>query len=162
MIDGLEGLTVFLEVAETRSFRVASEQLSVARSAVSQAFQRLEGRLGVALAQRTTRSVHLTEAGEQLHAAARPAMDDLGAAPQATQEQRGRPKGRLRLCVSSIAESFLKGPALAGFLAAHPAVDLDINVTDAEFNIVREGYDASVRLPDRSAPRRTRWRISAR
>ncbi len=146
MIDRLEGLTVFLAVAETRSFRAASEQLGVTRSAVSQAFQRLEDRLGVALAQRTTRSVHLTEAGERLHAAARPAMVDLGAALEAVREQRGRPAGRLRLCVSSIAEGFLKGPALAGFLAAHPAVDLDVTVTDAEFDIVREGFDAGVRL----------------
>ena len=146
MIDKLEGLTVFLAVAETRSFRAASERLGVTRSAVSQAFQRLEDRLGVALAQRTTRSVRLTEAGEQLYATARPAIEHLGAALQATQGLRGRPTGRLRLCVSSIAESFLRGPALAGFLAAHPAVGLDITVTDAEFDIVREGYDAGVRL----------------
>ena len=146
MIDQLEGLTVFLAVAETRSFRAASERLGVTRSAISQAFQRLEDRLGVALAQRTTRSVHLTEAGEQLYATARPAIENLGAALQAAQDQRGHPAGRLRLCVSSIAESFLKGPALAGFLAAHPAVGLDITVTDDEFDIVREGYDAGVRL----------------
>lgn len=146
MIDRLDGLTVFLAVAETRSFRAASERLGITRSAVSRAFQRLEDRLGVALAQRTTRSVRLTEAGERLHAAARPAIEDLGAALRAAQESRGRPAGRLRLCVSSIAESFLEGPALAGFLAAHPAVGLDITVTDAEFDIVREGYDAGVRL----------------
>ncbi len=102
MIDKLEGLTVFLAVAETRSFRATSERLGVTRSAVSQAFQRLEDRLGVALAQRTTRSVHLTEAGERLYAAARPAAEDLAAALLATQESRGRPVGRLRLCVSSL------------------------------------------------------------
>ena len=146
MIDRLEGLTVFLAVAETRSFRAASERLGVTRSAVSQAFQRLEDRLGVALAQRTTRSLHLTEAGKQLFAAAHPALEKLGAALQATQELRGRPAGRLRLCVSSIAERFLTGPALPGFLAAHPAVGLDITVTDAEFDIVLQGYDAGVRL----------------
>lgn len=146
MIDRLEGLMVFLTVSETRSFRLASERLGVTRSAVSQAFQRLEDRLGVALAQRTTRSVHLTEAGEQLYAAAHPALEHLGAALDAAQELRGHPVGRLRLCVSSIAESFLSGPALARFLAAHPAVGLDITVTDAEFDIVREGYDAGVRL----------------
>lgn len=148
MIDRLEGLTVFIAVAETRSFRVASERLGVTRSAVSQAFQRLEDRLGVALAQRTTRSVHLTEAGEQLYAAAHPALEQLGSALAVAQELRGRPAGRLRLCVSSIAESFLAGPALSGFLAAHPAVGLDITVTDAEFDIVREGYDAGVRLSE--------------
>jgi DNA-binding transcriptional LysR family regulator len=146
MIDKFDGLTVFFAVAEARSFRAASERLGVTRSAVSQAFQRLEDRVGVALAQRTTRSVHLTEAGEQLYASAQPALETLGAALQATKERRGRPAGRLRLCVSLIAESFLNGPALPGFLAAHPEVGLDITVSDAEFDIVREGYDAGVRL----------------
>jgi DNA-binding transcriptional LysR family regulator len=146
MTDKFDGLTVFLAVAETRSFRAASERLGVTRSAVSQAFQQLEDRSGVALAQRTTRSVHLTEAGEQLYASARPALETLATALQAAQDLRERPAGRLRLCVSSIAESFLTGLALPGFVAAHPAVGLDITVTDAEFDIVREGYDAGVRL----------------
>lgn len=146
MNDALEGLSVFVAVAETRSFRKASERLGVTRSAVSQSFQRLEDRLGIALAQRTTRSVHLTEAGEQLYGSVRPALADVGAALQAAQELRIRPAGRLRLCVSSIAERFLSGAALASFLVAHPEVGLDITVTDEELDIVGEGFDAGVRL----------------
>jgi DNA-binding transcriptional LysR family regulator len=53
---------------------------------VSQALRRLEERLGVALVQRTTRSVHLTEAGARLYAAARPALNDLEAAVAAVGE----------------------------------------------------------------------------
>ncbi|WP_368517982.1 LysR family transcriptional regulator, partial [Rhizobium sp.] len=63
----LNGISVFLAVAEARSFRVAAEKLGVTRPAVSQAIRRLEDRLGVALVQRTTRSVSLTEAGERLY-----------------------------------------------------------------------------------------------
>jgi DNA-binding transcriptional LysR family regulator len=76
----LEGIPVFVAVAEQRSFRAASERLGVTRSAVSQAIRRLEERLGVTLLHRTTRSVHLTEAGERLYDAVRPALSELGAA----------------------------------------------------------------------------------
>jgi DNA-binding transcriptional LysR family regulator len=146
MTDDLEGLSVFMAVAETRSFRAASERLGVTRSAVSQRIQRLEDRLGIALVQRTTRSVRLTEAGEQLFESAGPALAEAANALRAVREARSAPSGTLRLTVSSIAESFLSGGLLAGFLAAFPDIALDITVTDDEYDIVQAGYDAGVRL----------------
>ena len=142
----LAGITVFVNVAEARSFRAASERLGVTRSAVSQAIRRLEERIGVALVQRTTRSVHLTEAGERLYRAVSPALEDVSTAIKAVGELRDQPSGMLRLTVSSIAEQFLSGSLLAGFLAAYPDIRLDITVTDEEFDIVAEGFDAGVRL----------------
>lgn len=116
------------------------------RSAVSQGLQRLEDRLGLAFVQRTTRSVHLTEAGEQLYSVVRPAVADVRTALQAVQDLRTRPSGTLRLSVSSIAKTFLSGTFLASFLAAYPDIRLDLTITDDEFDIVRQGYDAGVRL----------------
>ncbi|WP_262297888.1 LysR family transcriptional regulator [Microvirga sesbaniae] len=142
----LAGITVFVTVAEARSFRAASERLGVTRSAVSQAIRRLEERMGMALVQRTTRSVRLTEAGERLYESVRPALADLGTAMDAMGEMRERPSGMLRLAVSSIAERFLSGSLLAGFIAAYPDIRLDITVTDEESDIVAEGFDAGVRL----------------
>ncbi|OCP07511.1 MULTISPECIES: LysR family transcriptional regulator [unclassified Ensifer] len=146
MTDALEGMSTFIAVAEARSFRLAGERLGVTRSAVSQGLQRLEDRLGVALVQRTTRSVRLTEAGEQLYASARPALTDLVTALRTVQELRARPRGLLRLSVSSIAESFLSGPALTAFIEDYPDISVDLTVTDEEYDIVREGFDAGVRL----------------
>jgi DNA-binding transcriptional LysR family regulator len=142
----LDALAVFAVVAEERSFRAAADRLGVTRSAVSQTMRRLEERLGIALLQRTTRSVSLTEAGERLFADAAPALAEMRSALEAARNLRGSPRGRLRLAVSSIAEDFLSGPMLAAFAAAHPAIELDIVVTDEEFDIVSEGYDAGVRL----------------
>jgi DNA-binding transcriptional LysR family regulator len=142
----LDALAVFALVAEERSFRAAAERLGVTRSAVSQTIRRLEERMGIALVQRTTRSVSLTEAGERLFADVAPAMAELRAAVGRTEALRGRPRGLLRLAVSSIAERFLSGPLLAGFAEANPEIQLDITVTDEEFDIVAEGYDAGVRL----------------
>ena len=56
MVDDLDGMAVFVAVAETRGFRSAGQRLRVSGSALSQALRRLEERLGVALVQRTTRS----------------------------------------------------------------------------------------------------------
>src|SRR4249920_3180449 len=79
----LDGLVMFLAVAELRGFRAASRQLGVTPSAVSQAIRGLEERIGAPLFSRTTRSVGLTEAGERLLAHARPAIDMLTAGLEA-------------------------------------------------------------------------------
>jgi DNA-binding transcriptional LysR family regulator len=142
----INALVVFALVAEERNFRAAADRLGVSRSAVSQTIKRLEESLGIALMQRTTRSVSLTEAGERLFAEVGPAIADMRAALDATQALRDRPRGQLRLAVSSIAERFLSGPFLGGFVEANPEIQLDITVTDEEFDIVVEGYDAGVRL----------------
>ncbi|WP_192252613.1 LysR family transcriptional regulator [Mesorhizobium caraganae] len=146
MSPDMNALVVFALVAEERNFRAAADRLGVSRSAVSQTIKRLEESLGIALVQRTTRSVSLTEAGERLHAEVGPAIADMRSALEATQALRDRPRGQLRLAVSSIAERFLSGPFLAAFCTANPDIQLDITVTDEEFDIVAEGYDAGVRL----------------
>jgi len=142
----LNALAVFALVAEERSFRAAADRLGITRSAVSQTIRRLEETVGIALVQRTTRSVSLTEAGDCLYANVSPAIADVRAAVELTRELRERPRGQLRLAVSSIAERFLSGPSLAAFAEANPDVQIDIVVTDDEFDIVAAGFDAGVRL----------------
>jgi DNA-binding transcriptional LysR family regulator len=142
----LNALAVFATVAEERSFRAAADRLGVTRSAVSQSIRRLEEALGTAVLRRTTRSVGLTEAGERLRNDIAPAMAEMRAAMDSVRGLGGAPRGQLRIAVSSIAESFLSGPLLAGFGRAFPEVQLDIFVTDEEGDIVEMGFDAGVRL----------------
>lgn len=138
-------LTLFQAVAEEANFRAAADRLGVTRSAVSQGIRRLEDGCGVALVQRTTRSVRLTEAGERLcNALASP----LSEVRTAVEELSGDtvPRGLLRVAATSIAERFLSGPLVASFASAYPEVVIDITVTDDEFDIVAAGFDAGVRL----------------
>jgi DNA-binding transcriptional LysR family regulator len=146
MPDRLDGITEFVAVVEARGFRAAGRRLGVSATALSKALRRLEERLGVVLVQRTTRSVRLTGAGETFYSAARAAVDGLQAAADAVGELVDRPRGTLRLNVSSAAESFLRGPTLEGFLRAYPEVQLDITVEEDAADIVAEGYDAGVWL----------------
>lgn len=146
MLNDLDGMTVFVAVAEAKGFRAAGDRLGVTASAVSQAIRRLEGRLGVTLLHRTTRSVHLTEAGERLYTSARPALDELRAAVAAVGELANEPRGTLRLLVATSAETFLTGPVLDGFLAAYAHVRLDLAVSNEVVDIVARGYDAGIQL----------------
>lgn len=142
----LNAVATFVAVARARGFGAAALRLGVTRSAVSQSIRKLEDGLGIALLRRTTRSVSLTEAGERFYDSVSAALGDIRVAVEATGDLREQPSGLLRLAVSSIAENFLSGPLLASFLEAHPAIRLDIVVTDDEFDIVAEGFDAGVRL----------------
>lgn len=56
------------------------------------------------------------------------------------------PHGLLRVTATSIAERFLSGPLIATFIEAQPGINLDVTVTDEEFDIVAAGFDAGVRL----------------
>jgi DNA-binding transcriptional LysR family regulator len=146
MIDDLNGMTVFAAIAEAKGFRAAGDRLGVSASALSQALRKLEERLGVALVRRSTRSVRLTEAGERLYASVRPALGEVRAAVAALGEMRSEPRGTIRLHMVSVADAFLAGPFLAGFLAEHPDVALDVATGDGHVDIVAAGYDAGIQL----------------
>ena len=146
MTEDMNAIAVFAALAEARSFRGAGDRLGVTASAVSQTLRRLEARLGVALAHRSSRSMRLTAAGELLYASVRPALAEVRAAAAAVGALGSEPRGTLRLHVAGVAENFLGGPVLDGFLAAHPHVRLEVFVSDEPLDIVAAGYDAGVRL----------------
>ena len=144
----LFALTVFLAVANHRSFRAASVELNVTRSAVSHSVKSLEQRLGVRLFNRTTRSVSLTEAGERLAAKLRPALSSIAEALQEVDDFLAVPSGTVRINASDVAIRMILRPLLARFRARYPQVHLDI-VTDGRLgDIVAEGFDAGIRLAE--------------
>lgn len=146
MLTDLNTLTFFVAVAEAQGFRAAGRELDVSGSAVSQAISRLEERLGITLVERTTRSVRLTDAGERLYEAVRPALEEVQVAEEAVKEMGEAPGGTLRLNVSRAAESFLSGPTLADFVRRYPEIRLDLVVTEHTGEVVEAGYDAAIGL----------------
>lgn len=138
-------LPMFIAVAQEHNFRAAADRLGITRSAVSQGVKRLEDTVGLSLVNRTTRSVHLTEAGARLYDVLSQPWADISSGLELLASERS-PQGLLRLAVTSIAEPFLSGPLIGSFAAAYPQVTIDVTVTDEEFDIVAEGFDAGVRL----------------
>ena len=98
-VDTLHVLSLFLAVAEDRSFTGAARRLGLSPSATGKAIARLEARLGVALFRRTTRSVHLTDAGTILFERARVIRDELREAEALLAQVDDVPRGRLRVAV---------------------------------------------------------------
>jgi len=146
MIDELDGLATFVAVAECGGFRAAGERLGISHSAVSQAVRRLEARLGAPLVRRTTRSVHLTEAGERYYAAARTALEAVREASAEVGELGQRPQGTLRLHAASPALMMISESLLPSFLAEHPSVNVDLVVSESPVDVIAEGFDAGIQL----------------
>jgi DNA-binding transcriptional LysR family regulator len=144
--DDLTGLDALLVVAEKRSFTAAAAELRVTPSAVSQTIRALEARVGVRLLQRTTRSVGLTEAGARFIARLEPAMQGMREAFESLGELRDRPAGLLRLTLPRLGYELVLGPKLPAFLAAYPDIELDLSIDDAFNDIVKDGFDAGIRL----------------
>ncbi|MGF6598738.1 DNA-binding transcriptional LysR family regulator [Paraburkholderia sp. GAS448] len=142
----LDGVEVFLSVAQHRSFRRAAAELGVTPSAVSQTVRVLEERIGAALFTRTTRSVGLTEAGERFLSRAKPAFEELVAASQVARGLGQRPAGLLRLSVPRAVVPILLEPLIASFCQAYPEVEVEIATSKELIDLAAEGFDAGIRL----------------
>jgi DNA-binding transcriptional LysR family regulator len=146
MQDDLSGLRELLLVSEKRSFTAAAAELRVTPSAISQAVRTLEQRVGVRLLQRTTRSVGMTEAGARFVARLKPAFDGVREAFEAVSELRDRPAGVLRLNVPRAGYREVVAPKLRAFLTAYPDISVDVHVDEAFVDIVKQDFDAGIRL----------------
>ncbi|WP_233828566.1 LysR family transcriptional regulator [Paraburkholderia sp. ZP32-5] len=142
----LDGVEVFLSVAQHRSFRRAAAELGVTPSAISQTVRVLEERIGAALFTRTTRSVGLTEAGERFLSRAKPAFEELVAASEVARDLGQRPTGLLRLSVPRAVVPLLLEPLIASFCKANPEVEVEISANEALIDLAAEGFDAGIRL----------------
>jgi DNA-binding transcriptional LysR family regulator len=142
----LDGLVAFWKVAQHRGFTAAAAELEVSPSALSQAIRQLEGRLGVLLLHRTTRSVSLTEAGEVYLARIGPALGQVVEAGEELNLLQRRPAGTLRLNAARISTAMVLQPMLAEFLQENPHVQLELTNDEGFVDIVERGFDAGIRM----------------
>ncbi len=141
-----EGVDAFVAVAESGHFAAAATRLGVSTSHVSRLVARLEERLQTRLFYRSTRRVTLTETGHTFLQHCRRLQDGLDEAMHAVQDLGGEPKGLLRMtCALTYGERFIV-PLVNDFIARHPQVRVDIELTNRTLDIVQEGYDLAVRL----------------
>src|SRR5713101_2533005 len=145
MKPGLAELTAVLAVARQRNFRAAADELGMSRSALSHAVSALERRIGVRLFNRTTRSVSLTEAGEQVVASVSPALKQIEDAVVAASSRQATPSGALRIN-ASVAAALQMWPIFEVYIRRYPRVTLDL--AGRFVDIVEEGFDAGVRLAE--------------
>lgn len=147
----LDDLAVFLAVSRGRGFRTAARWLGVSLSTVSETISRLEGRLGLPLLARTTRSVQLTEAGRALAERLEPVMSEARAALDDAASSQATVRGRLKLNVPGAVMVDILPPLIDGFLAAHPQVRIEVMVDDRLVDITAAGCDAGIRYGEHLA-----------
>lgn len=151
--DYLGDVEVFITVVEHGSFTAGAVALSTTPSVLSRSVSRLEVRLGRQLLQRTTRRVSLTEAGRQYLEQARAAFSLLDEARRDAQGQEGELTGRVRLSVPTTYGHYRLPPLLARFARQYPQVQVELNITNRNVDLVAEGFDLAIRLgqlPDSS------------
>jgi DNA-binding transcriptional LysR family regulator len=151
MAQGFDELAAFAAVAGERSFTRAGAKLGVSPSALSQTIKSLEGRLGLRLLTRTTRSVAPTEAGQRLLQTVAPRFEEIQEALVALAELRERPAGAIRITAGEHAAHTVLQPGLARLLPDYPDIRVEIIVDYGLVDIVAEGFDAGVRLGEQVA-----------
>ncbi|WP_434405589.1 LysR family transcriptional regulator [Sphingobium sp. DN12] len=142
----LVDLNAFLMVADTGNFTRAAALLGTSQSALSHTIRRLETRLGVRLLTRTTRSVSLTEAGDRLSATLRPALDSIATELASLGDLRERPAGTIRITAAEHASNTVVWPALQRLLPRYPDIHVELSIDSGFVDIVKERFDAGVRL----------------
>ncbi|WP_261317026.1 LysR family transcriptional regulator [Rhizobium leguminosarum] len=147
-LESMSGLLAFVASVETGGFAAAGRRLGVSASAVGKAVARLEGRLGVRLLQRTTRSIALTGEGNLLFERAARIIEDVQEAENAIAETRTCPRGRLKVCIPAAMGRRIIVPALDQFIADYPMVELDVSLDDRMVDIVEGGFDLVLRTGD--------------
>jgi DNA-binding transcriptional LysR family regulator len=146
----LDLVSLFAAVAEVSSFTEAARKLRLPPSTLSRAVTSLEEKLRMPLFHRTTRHVSLTVEGESLYQRVAPALaavrDALGAVPERKEE----PSGLLRLTAAPDIGALYLADVVTRFTARHPAVRVDVSLTNRAVDLVRDGFDAAVRASSKA------------
>ena len=138
-------MAVFVAVTKAGSFSDAARQLGLTPSAVSRIVARIEGRLGVRLLVRTTRTLRLTAEGETYGRAARRLLADLDEIEHAIAD-RGCPTGRVRISAATAHGRLVIVPLLAELTARHPGLVIDIDLSDEIADVLGGRADIAIRF----------------
>lgn len=140
----LNDIAVFNEVIACGGFSAAARKLDLPASSVSRRVARLEEQLGFKLINRTTRQLGLTEAGRIYHEKTAPIARQVAEAARAVEETNTTPSGIVRVTAPPD-DGGLVWRLLAGFVAKHPSVDLELIHTLEYLDLIQERIDVALR-----------------
>lgn len=142
-MDKLNGIEIFVALANSRSFAATAKTLGITPSAVSKSLSRLEERLGVRLFQRSTRVVSLTEEGRIYLTHCQGVIEQITLAENELAGLHSRPVGTLRVALPYVAGYFM--PVLEEFARKYPDIVLDLDFGDRISDLIAEGFDVAIR-----------------
>jgi len=142
-------LVMFQAIAKEGSITKAAQKLEIASPSVSNALKALEEQLGLPLFTRTTRRIELTEAGRQLYESTAESVNELSFALESVSDLSKVPSGKVRLTLPRFVYQYLLKPVYAEFCHRYPRIELEVSVSDAAIDILKEGFDLGIRFGDR-------------
>jgi DNA-binding transcriptional LysR family regulator len=145
-VDRFAEMEAFIRVVDASSFSSAARQMHIGQPAVSKTIAQLEDRLGVRLLLRSTRGLVPTEAGRSFYDRAKRSIEEAVEAELAARGAAATLSGRLRICAAVTFARLHLVPRLPAFLAKHPALDVDVLLSDGEVDLIEAGVDVALRI----------------
>lgn len=151
-MDKLNSMRVFAQVAASGSFSATADQMEMSRAMVTRSISELEEWLNARLLQRTTRKVTLTDAGEQFLRRCQQILTLTDEVIEETANLSSELRGQLRITCSASFGYAQMASAIADFLALHPKLKIDMNVSDVSINLVDARVDLAIRISNNPDP----------
>lgn len=145
-MDRLTAMAVYAAVCDANSFAGAARRLGLSPPAVTRTVVALESHLGVRLLQRTTRSLHLTEAGTRYLEHVRRVLTEVDTAEEIARGEQERPRGRLVISAPLIFGRMHVAALVRRYLTTYPDVIAELQLNDRNVNLVEEGVDVAIRM----------------
>jgi DNA-binding transcriptional LysR family regulator len=146
-------------LAETRSYTQAARRLGISKASVSGRIAELERAAGVPLVRRTTRSVGLTQAGQQLVDETRGPFERIAQSFAGVRDLAGTPRGRLRVTAPVALGRQIVAPSLPAFLRQYPEIRLELDLGDRLANLPQEGFDLAIRHTQAPPETHVAWQL---
>lgn len=151
-MDTIRAMQAFVAVVDTGNFTKASERLAMPKATLSAAVAELETHLKVRLLHRTTRRVSVTTDGAAYYERCVRILEDVSDAEESVSTGHGKPRGKLRVDVSTAVASRLLIPALPCFFAQYPDIQLELVCSDRPLNLLGDGIDCALRFGEITDP----------
>jgi DNA-binding transcriptional LysR family regulator len=150
-MDRFQEMQIFATVAQEQGFSAAARRLGLSAASVTRAVAALEQRIGTQLLIRTTRNVHLSEAGQRYLEDCRRILVEVQEAEDSAAGSHAQPRGQLTVTAPVLFGELFVTPLMAGYLTQYPDVSINALLVDRVVSMVEEGIDVAVRigeLPD--------------
>lgn len=145
-VTDLNALVIFAHVVEANSFSEAARRLNIPVSTLSRRVAELEDQLGLRLLHRSTRRLRLTDAGSDLLEYARQGAQISAALGNIASDHGTAIAGKLRLSAPPSISDSLLAPLIQGFQTLHPAIRLEVFITERLVDHIADGVDLTFRI----------------
>lgn len=142
----LDEIETFVDIVDSGSMSESSRRTGLALSAVSRRLKDLEVRMGVTLLIRSTRKLSLTDHGQDFYLRCKQILSDLEEAESSLKDTSGELSGRVRVAAPVTFSVLHLAPILVEFMALHPEVSLELDLSDRRVDIIDEGFDIAIRI----------------